>query len=409
MSRSLCDCSLIIPTRNRREVLETTLARIARLPDRGFEVLVLDNGSEDGTRRLCASFPSVRWIELGQNRGAAARNVGAEKAAGRILFMLDDDSWPLPGVIETLVKRFDTRPDLGAIACRVLLANEAHRHDAGGVPGIFFNCGGAVQRDAFLQTGGYPIEYEYYAEEYDVCCKLWQAGFRVEPHGDLVVKHHRTSLNRDNNRMLRLLVRNNVMLWERYGPENRVRDLVDSTIERYRRVAVREGALAGFERGLMEARQFAHNRPIDSVSWRRPLTGQQFDSLFGIERARRVLREWRERETVRRVGVWSRGKGCEQLIELINSLGIEIEGVYDSTSHIGAETRWRDVALYSEEMFEPSSVDGLIAGSLSPGVAEDLRSELMHRFAGTPVNSAAPWMYEDGCGSRAVQVEHKAR
>jgi GT2 family glycosyltransferase len=385
-----CDCSLIIPTHNRCAVLDATLSRIESLSDRAgdFEVIVVDNGSTDGTARLAERHRRVRWIELGVNMGAAARNVGATAARGRLLLMLDDDSWPMDGTLDGLVRLFDRRPELGAAACRVRLAESPHRHDAGGVPGIFFNCGGAVRRGAFLEAGGYPIDFDYYVEEYDLCCRLWQNGWRVEPHGDLLVWHGRVTKNRDNNRMLRLLVRNNLRLWARYAPASELANCLEMTVERYRRVAEKEGAVAGFSAGLAEGRAELSAR----AGRRRPLSDEQFESLFGLAVARSVLRRWADNHRVRTVAVWSRGKGCEQLLSLLRSVRIRVDAVYDREAR--GQT-WRGVPLRGEDRFDASGVDGIVVGSLSPGVAEDLADDLRQRMPGVAVLSPAPWVLQE--------------
>jgi GT2 family glycosyltransferase len=384
------DCSLIIPTHNRCEVLDATLSRIESLSDRicDFEVIVVDNGSTDGTIRLAERHRQARWIELGVNMGAAARNVGATAARGRILLMLDDDSWPMDGTLDGLVELFDRRPDLGAVACRVRLAEPPHRHDAGGVPGIFFNCGGAVRREAFLEAGGYPIDFDYYVEEYDLCCRLWQNGWRVEPHGDLLVWHGRVTKNRDNNRMLRLLVRNNLRLWSRYAPASELVNCLEMTVERYRRVAEKEHAVAGFQAGLAEGR----TELAAKAGRRQPLSEEQYQSLFGLAAARDTLREWADNHQVRAVAVWSRGKGCEQLLALLRSVGIRVKAVYDRAVNGHS---WCGAPLRSEDDFNASEVDGIVVGSLSPGVAEDVAEELRERVRGVPVLSPSPWARQE--------------
>ncbi len=395
MMTTRCNCSIIIPTHNRCAELADTLRRISALPDRFFETIVVCNGSSDRTPELADRHPEVRWIHLDRNLGAAARNVGAVAARGRVLLMLDDDSWPEPGTIDGLVRLFDRNPRLGAAACRVVLAEGEHadtwkraRHDAGGVPGVIFNCGGGVRRSAFLESGGYPIDYEYYVEEYDLCCRLWQRGWTVEPRGDLVVWHRRTTRNRDANRMLRLLVRNNLRLWRRYGPDALRDDLIESTIERYRRVALKENALCGYQIGLAEGGAVS----AAGRKRRRPLTIRQFEDLFGLNRVRIPLRAWARRHRVATAVIWSRGKGCEQLIGLLRQIGVEIAAVYDATrARIDADV-WRGVPLRDISTFDPRVADAIVVGSLSPGVAEDLRAELAERFPYTPVVSAAPWL-----------------
>lgn len=384
----MIDCSLIIPTYNRCEVLAATLSRMESLPDHRYEVIVVDNGSTDGTARLGERYRWVRWIELGDNQGAAARNVGAVAARGRTLLMLDDDSWPAEGTVDRVVELFDCRADLGAVACRVLLADPPHRHDAGGVPGVFFNCGGAIRRDAFLEVGGFPIDFDYYVEEYDLCCRLWQRGWRVEPRGDLPVWHRRVTVNRDNNRMLRLLVRNNLRLWHRYAPAGELNDLVEATVERYRHVAEKEDAIRGYWAGLEEGRA---DIAAGSIR-RRPLTGVQLDGLLGLDTARHVVREWADNHGVKKVAVWERGKGCERLLSLLRSARIAVEATYDGAASDGW---WRGVPLRSKDRFKPVRVDGVVVGTLSPGVAQDLHDELRVRVGDLPVLSVVPWVQHD--------------
>lgn len=391
MNPSACDCSVsvIIPTRNRCAVLAATLDRLAGLPDRNFEIIVVDNGSTDDTRALPARRPEVRWIALGENLGCAARNVGAVAAEGRILLMLDDDSWPTPGVIDRIVERFDERPDLGAIACRVRLAAAPHRHDAGGVPGVFFNCGGAVRREAFLDVGGYPTDFGYYAEEYDLCCRLWRGGLRVEPHGDLLVHHARVAANRDADRMVRLLVRNNVRLWRRYSPSRRRDALIDEVFDRYRRVAEKEGALQGLRAGLRDLENEGDNGATGSS----PLSEAEFADLFGLRKAREVISAWADNRRIKNVAVWGRGKGCELLIEVIRACNIRVDAVWD---HPIDGPHWRGIPLRDSSRYDRTGVDGIVAGSLSPGVAEDTVHDLRRRLPSVPALSAAPWIESGG-------------
>jgi len=402
MKPSRCDCSIIIPTRNRCGLLSETLGRLDELPDGGFEVIVVDNGSEDRTLELARRYPRVRWIALGENLGAAGRNVAAAAAEGWLLLMLDDDSWPAPGVIDQLVSLFGERLDLGAAGLRVKLADPPHAHDAGGVAGIFFNCGGAVRRRAFLEAGGFPIDYGYYAEEYDLCCRLWQRGWVIEPRGDLFVWHRRTKVNRDNDNMVRLLVRNNLRLWRRYAPPERRDELIAATIDRCRLIALKEDAMAGFEAGLREGGvpEPPALEPVLAPVRRRPLSVAQFERLMGLDRARERLRRWADKHRIRTAALWSRGKGCEFLLDAAASLHIGISAVYDRPVEA---PRWRGIALRDEAAFDPSSTHGIIIGSLSCGVAEDLLESIQGRYPGLPIVSPAPWT-EDPTPACAVRA-----
>jgi GT2 family glycosyltransferase len=387
MSLAPCDCSIIIPTRNRAEILAETLTRLTDLPQHNIEIVVVDNGSSDETGELRARFAGVQWIHLSHNLGCAARNVGAVAANGRVLLMLDDDSHPEPGVVEYLVQVFGERADVGAIACRVLLNHGTlrNRHDAGGVPGIFFNCGGAIRRSAFLEVGGFPVDFEYYVEEYDLCCRLWKHGWRVEPHGDAVVWHARVTRNRDNNNMLRLLVRNNLSLWNRYAPPQIRDQLIEETLERYRRVARKESAIRGYDEGLRQAQVC----PVRNRASNSQLSMEQFEDLMGIRTARSLLRRWTRPSGIRRVAIWGRGKGCEQIVDLCHECGLDLVAVFDSEAE---SALWREAPLRSENEFVRDDVDGLIVGTLSPGVGQDQAEALSEKFSGLRVVCLSQWI-----------------
>lgn len=381
-------CSLIIPTRDRLDTLACTLTAISRLPDANFETIVIDNASSQRATCIRSRFPEVRWIDLSENLSACARNVGAMAARGRVLLMLDDDSWPEPGAIDRLVRAFDARPSLGAVACRVRLADEPDTHDAGGVPGVFFNCGGAIRREAFLAAGGYPIDYDYYAEEYALSCELWRRGWSIDSMGAAQVWHRRTQVNRDANRMLRLLVRNNVRLWDRYAPETCRAMLIESDVDRYHRVAVKEGAIAGYEAGLVEAERHRSN----GVKRRRSLSEAQFDSLLGLDRLRQLLRERADKGNKCRIAVWGRGKGCEFIIETAKSVGLNVTCVYDSRlADERTAATWRGLPVHDSTSAVSIDADALLLGTLSPGVAEDMCIRLSAKFTTTDVINPAPW------------------
>lgn len=97
--------SVVIPTFNRAGALLEALAALAAqtLPADRFEVIVADDGSTDATEADLAAFKPQYRLELvrQQNRGAAAaRNLGASRAAGRIILFLDADMIAVPGLLE---------------------------------------------------------------------------------------------------------------------------------------------------------------------------------------------------------------------------------------------------------------------------------------------------------------------
>lgn len=100
--------SVIIPTFNSSKELTKCLEsfKTQTLSNENFEVIVVDDGSNDGTKDAVTKYP-VRYIYQ-QNRGpAAARNNGANQAQGEIILFTDADCEPQPNWIEEMIKPLD--------------------------------------------------------------------------------------------------------------------------------------------------------------------------------------------------------------------------------------------------------------------------------------------------------------
>ena len=87
--------SVVIPTYNRVHLLERTLDSVWRQGFTDFEVVVVDDGSNDGTQEYLRSLGNRIRIVLQANGGpGAARNAGVRMASGKYVALLDsDDLW----------------------------------------------------------------------------------------------------------------------------------------------------------------------------------------------------------------------------------------------------------------------------------------------------------------------------
>lgn len=107
------DVSVIIPTYNRKDSLLRTLESLARqtYPADRFEVIVVDDGSNDGTGVIAKrTFPFfLRYVYQNNQGEIVARNTGAEQSAGGILVFLDDDIEVNPNYLEALTAVHMTR------------------------------------------------------------------------------------------------------------------------------------------------------------------------------------------------------------------------------------------------------------------------------------------------------------
>jgi len=98
------EISVVVSTLNNREVLRTTLARLAAqsFPREAYEAIVADDGSTDGTAEMVRLLPfptSLRHVAQSHAGVSAVRNLGAREARGRIVLFLDADFWAEPGLL----------------------------------------------------------------------------------------------------------------------------------------------------------------------------------------------------------------------------------------------------------------------------------------------------------------------
>jgi glycosyltransferase involved in cell wall biosynthesis len=83
--------SVVIPVHNSEETIGKCLDSLSRLDHQDFEVIIVDDGSTDGTAGICESFPGVKVINVDKNGPSKARNIGIEAARGEFVAFTDGD------------------------------------------------------------------------------------------------------------------------------------------------------------------------------------------------------------------------------------------------------------------------------------------------------------------------------
>ncbi len=108
--------SVVIPTYNRRHWLPETIQSVLQQTFSPHEVIVVDDGSTDGTGEwLQKTFPQVRYLWQQQSGPSAARNQGARLATGNWLAFLDSDDRWLPAKLERQVAFLQEHPEFQAV------------------------------------------------------------------------------------------------------------------------------------------------------------------------------------------------------------------------------------------------------------------------------------------------------
>lgn len=226
--------TVVMITRDRCDEADASLGRLASLPRRPA-VVVVDNGSTDGTARMVRDHhPEVVLIEPGVNLAAAGRTLGVRAATTPYVAFSDDDSWWEPGALDRAADVLDTHPTLALVAAHILVGDDARDDpvcvamadsplrdvpDVPGRPVLGFLAGmSVVRRDAYLSVGGFLPGVGVGGEEAWLAADLAAAGWRLSYVRD-VVAHHRPSVQRDRRGRARRELRNGLWFaWSRRRP-----------------------------------------------------------------------------------------------------------------------------------------------------------------------------------------------
>jgi len=201
--------TVVITTKNRRAELARSLRSVLS-QEAAIEVLVIDDGSSDGTAEMVASeFPAARLIRDDRSAGLIVRrNQAANLARAPVLVSIDDDAefTSRATVGQTLA---DLQvPGIGAVAIPVLdieptgpreVSAPAHG-DSVCVTATFVGCAYAIRRDLFRSLGGFRGDFFHQGEEPDLCLRMLDQGWMVRK-GRSAPIHHHVSAQRDLNRM----------------------------------------------------------------------------------------------------------------------------------------------------------------------------------------------------------------
>jgi GT2 family glycosyltransferase len=212
--------SVVVPTLNGAPILAELLASLER-QTLAHEVVVVDNGSTDFTRKMvCERFPNVRLLSLLNNVGfARAVNRGVDAAAGETLVFLNNDVVCEPTFLERLCAAIMPANDIVMAAGVLLQAREPSRIDTAGIefdptllafdylhgaPAAVLDngvqdpigpCAGAAafDRKAFESVGGFDENIFAYLEDVDLVVRLLAAGGRCRLAPDAIGVHRHSA------------------------------------------------------------------------------------------------------------------------------------------------------------------------------------------------------------------------
>lgn len=231
--------SIIVPNYNGREYLKACLDSLSRQSFTGFETIVVDNGSTDGSYELIQKeFPEVNCIVLDRNYGfSKAVNVGIKAAIGEYVVLLNNDTEVEQDWLENLTSCMEG--DLSIFSCCSKMLQYYNREkidDAGDeytalgwaykrgdgqshqmykeIEEVFSSCAGAAiyRKNIFDEIGYFDEHFFAYMEDVDISYRAKIHGYKNIYCAHAIVYHiaSATSGSKYNPFKVRLAARNNI-------------------------------------------------------------------------------------------------------------------------------------------------------------------------------------------------------
>lgn len=155
--------SVIVVTYNGRHLLDTCLQSIRGQSYRSWEVILVDNGSTDGSVQYVRQrYPGIQIIENGRNLGfAEANNIGIRASHGDYIFALNNDTELDAACLANLARTMQSDPSLGMCATKICNFSRRHIIDAAGIA-IYADCSARGRGRLDLDGGQYAAAEEVF-------------------------------------------------------------------------------------------------------------------------------------------------------------------------------------------------------------------------------------------------------
>jgi GT2 family glycosyltransferase len=196
--------SVIIPVHNGGENFRRCLLSLSESAIHPDEIIVVADGDSDGSWRMAEDY-NTEILRLPTAGGPArARNMGAKKAKGDILFFVDADVAIAGDAIGLVIQAFDRDPDLAAVfgsyddepfetnflsQYKNLFHHYVHQSSSVEASTFWAGCG-AIRREIFFKIGGFNEGFRRPSiEDIELGYRLKKAGYRIRLFKTLYVKH----------------------------------------------------------------------------------------------------------------------------------------------------------------------------------------------------------------------------
>jgi len=286
--------SLVILTFNRPRLVRDQLERLAKIKREAFEVIIVDNHSEQPLTEIVSDYPFAKLLRMDANLGVSGRNRGIEAARGDIVITLDDD---VTGITDQDINRIVAvfrNPSIGAVCFKVLdeetaeIVNWCHHRkqdeyaDRHFITDEITEGAVAFRRSAFLQAGSYPEEFFISHEGPDLALRLMNSGFDVVYDPEIAVTHSHAVAGRPSWRRYYYDTRNTIWLVLRNYPPYRGAQVLTIGLGAMLIYSIRDGFFRWWFRGVIDGLKGGRSM----LAQRTPITRRTRQILDDIDRFR---------------------------------------------------------------------------------------------------------------------------
>lgn len=238
--------SFISVNYNQAKVTCELLESLKQLTYPNVEVIIVDNGSsEDPSPFISNAYPETKLIKSGKNLGfAGGNNIGIEAAKGDYLFFVNNDTEVTPDIVEHLLARFETDPQIGMISPKIRyfqqpnliqyagytpinpytarnnaighLEEDKGQHNEARPTAYAHGAAMMVKKEVIERVGMMPETFFLYYEELDWCEQIRRGGYTIYYEPKSLIYHKESiSVGKMSTLKTYYMARNRVLFMRR--------------------------------------------------------------------------------------------------------------------------------------------------------------------------------------------------
>jgi len=306
--------SVVVRTYDQRIALETCLQRLfaQRFPPEHLEVIVVDDGSTDGTDTMMKNLvppTDVKYLSLPHGGRAAAANAGARAAAGEVLLFLDADTWASERLVSSHARHFVNSPPVTVVGltrthpdARVNLFmqtresyNLAEAALGRNLAPVFGGNNSSVRAGDFWAVGAFDEHFTGHGwEDVDLALRLHARGALLRFEPDAVADHMHVETLESVREKRRQGGRGAVYLWRKHNHSFRIG--LSAEIHPFflplKWLVYRQGWITNLAWHLLRIAERRRIRPLLSLCYAHLTWDAYYEGVFASLRNGQVNREW---------------------------------------------------------------------------------------------------------------------